>query len=69
MTKTENIRKARESDFPFIWQIFQKVIETGDTYAFEEATTESEARKYWMNPEIMETFVYSEVDEQGGKSL
>lgn len=43
------IRKANESDFEAIWQIFRQVVGRGDTYAIDPATTRDEARSIWMS--------------------
>ena len=43
------IRKANESDFEAIWQIFREVVAPGDTYALDPATTREEAHSYWMS--------------------
>jgi L-amino acid N-acyltransferase YncA len=42
------IRRARESDFDSIWQIFHEVVEVGDSYVYDPQTTKEEARAIWM---------------------
>ena len=42
------IRKATESDFPQMLPIFRQVIEGGDTYDFEETTSDQDAFDYWF---------------------
>jgi L-amino acid N-acyltransferase YncA len=53
------IRKAIESDFESIWQIFKAVIEPGDTYVFDPNTKREEAFMYWFGAEIT-TYVVEE---------
>lgn len=53
------IRKASEADRSQIWEIFQAVIQTGDSFVFDPATPESCLDKYWLAPE-MTTFVADE---------
>ncbi|TFF40832.1 GNAT family N-acetyltransferase [Mucilaginibacter psychrotolerans] len=49
------IRKARPADYDGIWEIFSTVIKSGDTYAFDPATTREGMMEYWLTPG-METF-------------
>jgi L-amino acid N-acyltransferase YncA len=42
------IRRATEPDFEAIWEIFKKVIETGDTYVFAPNTSRKDAFIYWF---------------------
>jgi L-amino acid N-acyltransferase YncA len=51
-----SIRRARESDFDSIWQIFHQVVEEGETYTYDPSTTKEEARAIWMS-EAVETYV------------
>ena len=44
------IRKAQESDFDGIWEIFHEVVREGDTYAYDPQTTREQARAIWMSP-------------------
>jgi L-amino acid N-acyltransferase YncA len=46
------IRKAIESDFESIWQIFKAVIELGDTYVFDPSTEPRDAFAYWFGAGI-----------------
>ena len=50
------IRRARESDFDSIWQIFHEVVEAGDTYVYDPETTPEQARSIWM-PDTVTTYV------------
>ncbi len=54
-----NIRKATETDFDKIWEIFSKVIETGDTYVFNPNTPKKDLKKHWF-ADYMETYVIEE---------
>lgn len=53
------IRKAIEKDFDQVWEIFSKVIETGDTYVFSANTPKKDLKKHWF-AEYMETYVIEE---------
>lgn len=50
------IREANVNDYDAIWQIFKKVIETGDTYVFDPKTPKEDLKKHWFAP-YMKTFV------------
>lgn len=54
-----NIRKAHKLDFDQIWEIFSKVIETGDTYVFDPNTPKSDLKKHWF-ADYMTTLVAAE---------
>lgn len=56
---TLTIRKAGESDYDQIWEIFKAVIKTGDTYVFNPNTPKVDLQKYWF-ADYMETFVAEE---------
>ncbi len=45
-----------ERDENEVWEIFRRVIETGDTYVFEPETPRSELRKLWF-ADYMKTYV------------
>lgn len=51
-----NIRKATELDFDKVWEIFSKVIKTGDTYVFNPCTPKNDLKKHWFT-DYMETYV------------
>ena len=51
-----NFRKATETDQDKVWEIFSKVIETGDTYVFDPNTPKEDLKKHWFAAH-METFV------------
>jgi L-amino acid N-acyltransferase YncA len=46
------IRKAEESDFNDIWEIFHQVVKRGDTYAYHPETTKEQAREIWMSKAV-----------------
>lgn len=57
------IRKAdKEKDYDKIWNIFSKVISTGDTYVFDPNTPKESLEKHWF-ADYMDTFVA--VNENG----
>jgi len=57
------IRKAHKpKDYDGIWEIFSKVIQTGDTYVFDPNTPKEALDKYWF-ADGMDTFVA--VDDEG----
>lgn len=46
------IRRAEDSDFDGIWEIFRAVVSKGDTYTYDPETTKEQARALWMAPQI-----------------
>lgn len=58
------IRKANEqSDYDAIWEIFSRVIQTGDTYVFDPNSPKESLHNYWF-ADNMDTFVaVNEKDE------
>jgi L-amino acid N-acyltransferase YncA len=46
------IRKAQESDFEDIWNIFHQVVQTGTTYTFAPDTTPDQAHSLWMEGDL-----------------
>lgn len=58
-----NIRPAdKQADYNRIWEIFRKVIATGDTYVFDPDTPKESLEKHWF-ADYMNTFVAE--DENG----
>ncbi|WKX76277.1 GNAT family N-acetyltransferase [Zobellia laminariae] len=57
-----NIRKATETDYNKVWEIFSKVIETGETYVFNPNTPKSDLKKHWF-ADYMKTYVIEENGE------
>lgn len=57
------IRRAdRHTDYDKVWDIFKKVISTGDTYVFDPGTSKESLEKHWF-ADYMDTFVAVENDE------
>ena len=54
------IRQAVEADFEGLWLILREVIERGDTFAYDPATTKEQGRTIWMETPVA-TYV-AEVD-------
>lgn len=50
------IRLATLEDWDAIWPIFHQIVQTGDTYGYEPATTRDTARKLWLE-QPQQTFV------------
>lgn len=50
------IRKAKDSDFNDIWEIFHQVVKRGDTFAFDPKASKEDCKTLWMSPSI-HTFV------------
>ena len=46
------IRKAIDSDFDAIWEIFQPIVAAGDTYPFAPETSRSTAHEIWMQAPV-----------------
>jgi len=44
------VREIGPAEFGLVWPVFHAVVCTGDTYAYEPATTEEEARRSWTTP-------------------
>lgn len=53
------IRKATEKDIDQIWEIFQAVIKTEDTYVFSPKTPKTDLQKHWF-ASYMHTYVFEE---------
>ena len=39
---------ATKSDWEKIWPIFNEIVSTGETYAYDTATTKAQAKKIWL---------------------
>lgn len=46
------IRRAIETDFDSIWQIFREVVEAGESYVYDPQTTRAQAHSIWMAAEV-----------------
>lgn len=44
MTPDAQIRLYRDADWPQVWEIFQEVVAAGETYAYDLARTEDDAK-------------------------
>jgi hypothetical protein len=44
------IRPATEADFGTMWEIFQELIASGDTYYFAADTSREDCHAYWFGP-------------------
>lgn len=62
MINSIQIRKATENDFEAIWEIFNEVIKTGDTYVFDPNTPKEDLNKNWF-ANYMDTFVAVDKNE------
>lgn len=58
-----NIRKAVETDYNQIWELFSRVIKTGDTYVFNPNTQKADLKKHWL-ADYMETFIIEDSSHQ-----
>ncbi|MEO1050997.1 MAG: GNAT family N-acetyltransferase [Bacteroidota bacterium] len=56
------IRKANVNDYDKVWEIFEQVIKTGDTYVFRPDTPKSDLPKLWFTDQ-MDTYVAEDGDE------
>lgn len=46
------IRRALDSDFDGIWEIFHEVVQAGDTYVYAPDTTKEQAHAIWMSKDL-----------------
>ncbi|MEU9365093.1 GNAT family N-acetyltransferase [Streptomyces avermitilis] len=56
------IREAAADDWPRIWPFWHRIVAAGETYAWDPATSEEQARALWMAPG---KHVYVVEDETG----
>jgi ribosomal protein S18 acetylase RimI-like enzyme len=59
VTGNRIIREATINDRAAIWEIFEKVIQTGDTFVFDPQTPKEDLEKLWFAPG-MNTYVAEE---------
>ena len=57
------IRQFTESDWPQVWQIVRSVVRAADTFTYDPAMTEREARATWLESPPGETVVALDGDE------
>ena len=46
------IRKAKDTDFEDIWDIFHQVVKKGYTFAFDPKTSKEDCKALWMSPPV-----------------
>ena len=46
---TVEVREADGDDWSSIWPIFSEIVRAGDTYAYDTATDEDQARAIWLD--------------------
>ncbi|MEU4241759.1 GNAT family N-acetyltransferase [Actinoplanes sp. NPDC026619] len=56
------VRDYRESDWPQVWAIVQQVVRAADTFPFDPAMTEAQARSIWLEAPPGRTVVAAEGD-------
>ncbi len=56
------IREAKKEDWNAIWPIFNEIVASGDTYAYETDTTKEQAEKIWLDAPH-KTYVFEENNE------
>jgi L-amino acid N-acyltransferase YncA len=52
MTADLTIRRAQQEDYPHIWTILEEVIQRGDTFAYDPATTPEQGFTIWMETPV-----------------
>ena len=48
MAPGTQIRLYRDADWPQVWEIFREVVAAGETYAYDSAWTEDDAKAVWL---------------------
>ena len=51
------IREFADADWPAVWSIYQTVVSAGETYTYDPAWSEEQARQVWIEPAPGRTFV------------
>ncbi|WP_308282884.1 GNAT family N-acetyltransferase [Pseudonocardia nigra] len=64
-TSALRLRTATADDWPAIWPVWQRVVETGETIAWDPATDEPTARSLWMARPPAAVFVAERADRAG----
>ncbi|GID28546.1 ribosomal protein S18 acetylase RimI-like enzyme [Paractinoplanes brasiliensis] len=57
------IRQFTESDWPQVWEIVRSVVRAADTFTYDPAMTEQQARQIWLEAPPGETVVAVDGDE------
>lgn len=58
-----SFRSAGQVDWPRMWPIWREIVAAGDTYTYDPATTEDEARAMWLAPPPVDTVLACAGDE------
>jgi GNAT superfamily N-acetyltransferase len=58
------IREARPEDWGAIWPFFHQIVAARETYAYDPAMSESQARSVWMAPPPARTVVATGPDDE-----
>lgn len=56
-TGSLTIRQARPEDWPGIWALMEPILRAGETYCWDTALTEEQARPLWLEPAPSVVFV------------
>ena len=67
--ETRTIRPATDADWAQIWPIWHAIVAAGETYTWDPATGEAEARKLWMLPEPAEVWVAEQASTIEGTAI
>ena len=46
------IRKAKDTDFEDIWDIFHQVVKKGETFAFDPKANKEDCKALWVSPPV-----------------
>jgi L-amino acid N-acyltransferase YncA len=66
---TRTIRRATDADWAQIWPIWHAIVAAGETYTWDPATSEAQARQIWMLPEPAEVWVAEQPDTAGARII
>jgi L-amino acid N-acyltransferase YncA len=51
------VREATPADWPAIWRFMREIVAAGETFSWDQAISEEDAREIWMGPPPKRTFV------------
>jgi L-amino acid N-acyltransferase YncA len=51
------VREATPADWPAIWRFMRVIVAAGETFSWDQAISEDDARAIWMGPPPKRTFV------------
>src|SRR5689334_1422698 len=57
-----DIRPATGSDWPAIYPIFREIVEAGETYAYPQGLSSSDAQSWWLEPPPVHVVVAVDAD-------